>query len=147
MTAPASGQERPVVFPCAGDDLCGILHPAPGPAQGVGMIVIVGGPQYRVGSHPQFLLLARELAAAGYPVLRFDYRGMGDSEGAFRGFEGIDEDIRAAIDAFCTEAPEVEQVVLWGLCDAASAAAFYGHRDDRVAGMVLVKPWVRTESE
>ena len=48
---------------------------------------MVGGPQYRVGSHRQFTLMARAFAAAGYPVLRFDYRGIGDSEGESRGFE------------------------------------------------------------
>ena len=38
--------------------------------------------------------------------------------------------------------PEVEHVVLWGLCDAASAALTYWQstRDARVAGMVLLNP-------
>jgi alpha/beta superfamily hydrolase len=48
------------------------------------VLVIVGGPQYRAGSHRQFTLLARSLAEQGFAVLRFDYRGMGDSTGAMR---------------------------------------------------------------
>jgi len=136
--------ERPVVFGCEGDALLAILHPARAPRGGRGVVVVVGGPQYRVGSHRQFVLLARDLAAAGYPVLRFDYRGLGDSEGSPRDFEAIDADIRAAVDVLCAEVPEVQEVVLWGLCDAASAAAFYGFRDARVAGLVLLNPWVRT---
>jgi len=52
-----------------------------------GVLIVVGGPQYRVGSHRQFLLLSRRLAAEGHPVMRFDYRGMGDASGAMRGFE------------------------------------------------------------
>lgn len=91
-------RERPVLFECNGCRLVGIIH---GAGSGdTGVLVIVGGPQYRVGSHRQFLLLARYLAANNVPVMRFDYRGMGDSEGDIRSFESIDDDIRAAIDAF-----------------------------------------------
>ena len=105
---------------------------------------MVGRPQYRVGSHRQFVLLARALAAAGIPAMRFDYRGMGDSSGAFAGFEQIDEDIAAAVDAFCARCPGLEEIVIWGLCDAASAALFFAHREPRIRGLILVNPWVRT---
>jgi exosortase A-associated hydrolase 1 len=42
----------------------------------------------------------------------------------------------------------VARVVLWGLCDAASAALDYWHsaRDPRVAAMALLNPWVRSEA-
>ncbi len=136
---------RPISFVCDGDTLAGVLHEAGGAAR-VGVVVVVGGPQTRVGSHRQFFLLARELAAAGYPCLRFDYRGMGDSEGEVRDFEQIDSDIRAAIDCLCREQPSIERVVLWGLCDGASAAVFYASSDSRVAGLALLNPWVRTEA-
>lgn len=130
-------------FSCGGAALLGILHPAPTTARR-GVLIVVGGPQYRIGSHRQFLLLARALAAAGIPTMRFDYRGMGDSDGAYRGFEHIDEDIAAALDAFQKRCPDVEEIVLWGLCDAASAILFYAYRDARVRGLVLMNPWVRT---
>jgi len=32
--------------------------------------------------------------------MRFDYRGMGDSEGEARTFESVQDDIRIAIDTF-----------------------------------------------
>ncbi len=138
-------EERPLLFDCAGERLVGILHPAAGPAKDVGMLLVVGGPQYRVGSHRQFVLLARDLAATGIPVLRFDYRGMGDSEGGFRDFEAIETDIRSAIDAMIDATPAVRRIVLWGLCDAATANAFYALNDDRVVGQIGANPWVRTE--
>ena len=113
-----------------------------------GVLLIVGGPQYRVGSHRQFTLLGRALAASGVPCLRLDYRGMGDAGGDQRGFEQVDADIAAALDAWMRERPALKRVVLWGLCDAASAALLYVHRqrDARVAGLCLANPWVRTEA-
>lgn len=122
-----------------------MLH-LPQQAVRTGVVVVVGGPQYRVGSHRQFLLLSRFLAQHGVAVFRFDSRGMGDSEGEIRSFEAVDDDLKAAIDIFLARAPGVERVMLWGLCDAASAALFYAYQDRRVSHLLLLNPWVRTES-
>lgn len=136
--------ERALMFATEGERLLGILHEgASGAVQGV--LVVVGGPQYRVGSHRQFLLLARHLARQGIPVFRFDYRGMGDSSGAQTDFEDAGQDICQAIDAFLEQAPTVREVVIWGLCDGASAATIYAARDRRVTGLVLLNPWLRTK--
>jgi exosortase A-associated hydrolase 1 len=139
--------EEPVVFQVAGEQLLGIVA-KPDVAVGHGVLIIVGGPQYRVGSHRQFILLSRRLAAEGYPSLRFDYRGIGDSEGAVRDFEAVSDDIGAAVNTLRQACPTVKRVVLWGLCDAASAALLYmqATRDPRVAGLVLLNPWVRSEA-
>ena len=126
--------------------LLGIMHFAETPATDVGVVIVVGGPQYRTGSHRQFVLLARDLAGHGVPVLRFDYSGMGDSEGEARTFDAVAEDIAAAVDALAQHAPMARRIVLWGLCDGASAALMYAPSDPRVAGLVLLNPWVRTES-
>lgn len=135
--------EHALAFDCHGVRLYGIASVPEQPGRR-GVLVVVGGPQYRVGSHRQFALLARSLAAKGIPVMRFDYRGMGDSDGAARTFEDIGDDLRAAIDHFMQAVPGMEAVVVWGLCDAASAALFYGAGDARVCGLVLLNPWVRT---
>lgn len=143
--------EEAVVFGFAGEKLVGVLA-RPERSDDVaeselGMLVVVGGPQYRVGSHRQFLLLSRKVAAAGFPAFRFDYRGMGDSSGDKRDFETVSGDIGAAVDAFRAACPSVRKIILWGLCDAASASLIYvdASRDSRVAGLVLLNPWVRSE--
>ncbi len=141
--------ERVLLLPCEGERLLAVLAEPAGEATGdLGVVVIVGGPQYRVGSHRQFVNLARALAGTGFPVLRFDVRGMGDSTGARRGFEQLGADVRAAIDALLAARPGLRRVVLWGLCDGASAALLYLHErpDPRVRGLCLLNPWVRSEA-
>lgn len=148
MTAAPAYRESATVFACAGEQLVGVLtRPAVAPLQAKpGVLVVVGGPQYRVGAHRQFVELARALAADGHAVLRFDVRGMGDSSGALHDFLQIDDDIGAAIDTLCREAG-VQQVVLWGLCDGASAALLYCDitADPRVVGLALANPWLRSQ--
>ena len=135
--------EQAITFACHDEQLFGILSRPEQPASR-GVLVVVGGPQYRAGSHRQFTLLARSLAAQGIAVLRFDYRGMGDSAGAARDFEQVGDDLRAAVDFMTRAVPGVTEVVVWGLCDAASAALFYAAGDPRICGLVLLNPWART---
>lgn len=139
--------ERGLCFDCRGETLVGVLA-QPGQARAdIGVLIVVGGPQYRVGSHRQFVQLARALADAGYPTLRFDVRGMGDSGGEdVPHFESISPDIGAAVDTLMLECQGLRRVVLWGLCDGASASLLYLDEtsDARVAGVVMVNPWVRS---
>jgi uncharacterized protein len=140
--------EQPIQFDCNGARLHGIVArpladsvPAP-----IAVLIAVGGPQYRVGSHRQFVLLARRLAEAGFASLRFDSRGMGDSEGALQTFEDIGPDLHAAIDALRLACPDARQVVVWGLCDAASGALMHAVKHPDVAGIVALNPWARSEA-
>lgn len=139
--------EEALIFPCANENLLGILA-RPEHAAAVGVVIVVGGPQTRIGSHRQFVLLSRALATAGYPVLRFDYRGMGDSTGDKRDFAAVNPDIHAAIDTLQSACPGVTRIILWGLCDAAAAALLYwdATRDPRIAGLCLLNPWVRSQA-
>lgn len=142
-------REQVVVFPCEGEELLGIVaSPADdGAASRVGVVIVVGGPQYRAGSHRQFVLLARALAERGYHCLRFDYRGMGDSSGDVRDFQQIGADIHAAIETLRDSRPEVRRIALWGLCDGASASLLYVAAFGTLAradSLCLLNPWVRS---
>lgn len=139
--------EQALVFKCADDELLGILA-LPEAPKTIGVLIVVGGPQYRVGSHRQFLQLARRLGQAGYPVMRFDSRGMGDSSGALRDFEAVNDDIASAINVFQRQCPKVDSFVILGLCDGASASLLYWDslKDARLGGLVLLNPWVRSET-
>ncbi|ALS97673.1 hydrolase 1, exosortase A system-associated [Lacimicrobium alkaliphilum] len=136
--------EKAISFELNDQQLLGIVH-QPHECRSTGVLLVVGGPQYRVGSHRQFVQLSRALASQGIASLRFDYRGMGDSEGEKQSFEAICDDIKVAADAFCAQTG-LTQLVIWGLCDAASAAMMYAHKDNRVKGLVLLNPWLRSEA-
>lgn len=133
--------EKAVTFHLGAEPMLGILHQA---VQSVdtAVLVIVGGPQYRVGSHRQFVELSRYLAAKNISSLRFDLSGMGDSYGAKNEFDQLDTQIKAAIDCLFDSIPKLRKVVLWGLCDGASASLLYAHTDPRVSAMFLLNPWL-----
>ena len=141
---PVAAVEYPVAFGCQDAQLTGIVHRGSSNTR-IGVIIIVaGGPQYRVGAHRQFVSLARMFASNGYPVMRFDLRGMGDSSGAYLGYERSGPDIRAAIDEFLRREPCVQEVALFGECESASGILFYAAQDARVGRIALANPWVRT---
>ena len=138
--------ESAVVFPCAGEELVGIIS-TPGQPPERAVLIVVGGPQYRIGSHRMFVHLARHLAQHGVAAMRFDARGMGDSSGPRQYFEDFNADIGSALDALFRAVPTLRSVAIWGLCGGATAALLYvqGTRDRRVQALALVNPWVRTD--
>jgi exosortase A-associated hydrolase 1 len=129
-------------FNCNGSSLVGIVDVPERPLQR-GLLLLAEGAGYRVGSHRQFTLLSRALAQRGIPVMRFDRRGMGDSEGEPRAGDAIDDDVRAALKEFFMHIPDMKETVILGLGDAAAAAALYAPQDERVRGLVLLNPQVR----
>jgi pimeloyl-ACP methyl ester carboxylesterase len=85
--------------------------------------------------------LAAATAAAGFPTLRFDRRGVGDSEGADPGFANSAPDIAAAARHLRALCPAVTRVIGFGLCDGATALALHGDAAG-IDGYVLANPWV-----
>lgn len=86
---------------------------------------------------------ARELAGLGNPVLRFDYRGNGDSDGEFSetSLDTALADIGHAIDVL-KERTGIGSVGLLGLRLGASLAALAAERRDDVSRLVLWEPIV-----
>ncbi len=74
--------ERHFHFESSGSRLLGVLHsPVGAAARPLGLVLLHGWAGYRIGAHAMFVKLAREAARQGFPCLRFDFRGRGDSEG------------------------------------------------------------------
>lgn len=136
-----TSQEIAVSFLCDRNRLYGVLHRPCQPSD-EGILILAGRPALRSGRHRLFVLLARAWAEAGIPVMRFDYRGSGDSEGEMGTLDQTHEDISAAVDAFQSNLPGLQKVVLWGQCGGAADAILYAPRDGRVSGIVLANPWI-----
>ena len=138
-------REIPLVFDCEGSDLVGMAH-VPEAVRSRGLVfILAGAAQYRGGMCRMQVQMAREWAAQGVPVMRFDHRGLGDSPGTFRGFGGIGADIGAAVEIFLKQVPGMTEVVLWGGCDAASATMINAWKYPAVTGIVLGNAWVHSE--
>ncbi len=123
-------------FACEGARLAASLDEAAGDT---GLLIVSGGNEIRSGAHRGMAMLAARIAEAGYPVFRFDRRGIGDSEGANGGFESSGPDITAAIEAFREAAPQVTHIVAFGNCDAASALLL--HQPLALDGLIVANPW------
>ena len=132
-------EQRALHFFCNGSSLVGVVDIPERPLPR-GVLILADSSQYRVGSHRQFTLLSRVLATRGIPMMRFDRRGMGDSDGEPRAFDTIDDDVRAALKEFFIQVPEMKEIVLLGLGDAALAASLYAPTDERVCALVLLNP-------
>lgn len=97
--------------------LFGVLHRPSSPnRQGVGVLFIPPFAEEKKGAHRLLVDLARTLCRQGLPVLRFDFRGTGDSEGTFSDFTlaGALADARLAM-AFLREQASVERIGLVGV--------------------------------
>lgn len=139
-------EESAFAFSCCGDDLVGFLHGGdPGCAVGV-LALVAGGPQYRGGVGRQMVTLGRRLSSEGIPVMRFDHRGLGDSEGTFRRFKAMEDDIATAITEFKRRVPNLRGVILWGGCDAATSALINAHKFPDVIGVIAGNPFVVTSA-
>ena len=63
--------------------LFGLLHRPAVPREGAETVLILSpGVKMRVAPHRLYVKLAERFVSMGHPVLRFDFHGLGDSEGA-----------------------------------------------------------------
>jgi len=125
-------------FACEGEILAASIDKAEG---STGIICVTGGTQTRFGAHRGNALLAARFAAAGYPVMRFDRRGVGDSSGQDPGFADSGADLAAAIAAFRVRCPSIELLVGYGLCDGATTLCLH-HAEVGIDALLLTNPWV-----
>ena len=129
-------KRRHLTFECGGDTLVGSLDTADA---GSGLLIVTGGNELRCGPYGSHAALADKIATAGFPVLRYDRRGVGDSSGDNLGFANSADDIAAAIAAFRAARPRLRHIVAYGNCDAASALMLaQGQGCD---ALVLANPW------
>ncbi|MCC7368635.1 MAG: alpha/beta fold hydrolase [Chloroflexi bacterium] len=129
-------------FGAPGQELFGSYHPPRSDRTRDSAVLLCypWGKEY-LPSHRAFRQLAELLSGLGYPVLRFDYRGTGDSagDGASDGLSTWIDDIATALDEL-RERAMPEQICLIGLRLGASLAMRASTEHDDVSGLVLWQP-------
>jgi len=126
-----------------GRTLHGILHePDASGARGVCVLLLSPGIKGRVGPHRLYLKIAARLVPLGFHVLRFDFHGLGDSEGAVSERQLVDMyntvhggryvgDTIAAMDSM-QSAIGVRRFVGSGLCGGSISALLTAEVDERI---------------
>ena len=108
------------------------------------VVILNTGIAHRIGHHRMYVKMARDLAALGHLVFRFDFSGIGDSAsrgGGLSPLEAHQADLSEALD-WLTASCDVHEAVLIGLCSGADIALNYGHSDKRVLGLALLDPTI-----
>lgn len=129
---------RLTTFACAGETLHATLDEA---TATTGLLIVSGGNELRIGAHRGMASLAQRIAAQGYPVFRFDRRGIGDSTGTNNGFLSAGDDLRSAVAAFRREAPQIREIMGFGNCDGATTLALF-HASGGIDRLVLANLWL-----
>jgi pimeloyl-ACP methyl ester carboxylesterase len=125
--------------------LFGAYHPTPSPARKrTGVLLCYPAPQEYMFAHRAFRRLAEVLASRGYPVMRFDYSGTGDSASDLDNatLAAWRADIATAADEL-SELAGVDEVSVVGMRLGAALAAGVSGEGRRFRDLVMWDPVVR----
>jgi pimeloyl-ACP methyl ester carboxylesterase len=103
-------------------------------------ILLNSGLVHRVGPNRIYVQLARQLAAAGYPTLRFDLSNRGDSDVRRDGMSFLESSLietRAAMDLM-QRTVGADRFILMGICSGAVNSLQASLEDSRVVGAVAI---------
>lgn len=143
ITAPVSAppwREEPVLIPCNGEQLAAVLTLPEVDQADLPALVLVPAGTYgnSAGRNRVLAQLARRAASLGYPAVRFDYHGVGDSTGVvqegFRLDRLFTEDVSAVVDFLSQRGHH--RFVLLGHCFGARTAVACAASDPRVVAVI-----------
>lgn len=120
--------------PDAGD--AGMARPA--------VLFLSAGLLHKVGPYRLHVDLARLFNTLGFPTLRFDLGGIGDSRppvDPLPAEQSAVSEVQAAID-FAEQALGVHHFILFGLCRGAEVAHHSAIADPRVVGLILLDGYI-----
>ncbi len=147
-------QARPSVTPVTfsnqdGLRLFGILHQPAVPREGAETVLILSpGVKMRVAPHRLYNKLAERFVAMGYPVLRFDFHGLGDSEGDapetlladFYGATQLGRYVRDTLSAmdWMQRTSGATRFIAAGLCGGALTGLLTAAQDPRIVALFAI---------
>jgi alpha/beta superfamily hydrolase len=135
-------REEKVLIPSASIQLEGLLSDQEALRFKGAMILCHPHPQYGGNMHNPVITSAAEAASeGGFSTLRFNFRGVGESEGSYGEGIGEREDVKAAIDYLFPKLKDSHpSVILFGYSFGAWAGLPVAVEDERVQGLVAVAP-------
>jgi uncharacterized protein len=121
--------------------LFGVFHPPRGESRRHPFVFCQPFGEEKLWAHRVYVSLARMLAAAGHPVLRFDFMGNGDSGGTFEEatVNTATQDVAAAI-AEVQQRTGVTDVSLFGLRFGATVAALVAESRNEIVNLIMWAP-------
>lgn len=134
--------EHPFYFESEGHALFGVLHRPPAETLRRDAFVFCHPfAEEKLWTHRVFVSYARSLAEVGHPVLRFDFTGNGDSEGAFRhlSMDTACADVRAAIQQV-HRLTGTKEISLLGMRLGANVASLVADEMPAVRHLILWSP-------
>ena len=105
-----------------------------------GVLLVNAGLLHRVGPNRLYVSLARDLAGLGFPVLRFDFAGLGDS-GRHDDNAPLEQTVVRDIDealTFASERTGVRSWLLVGHCSGAIISTYVAQSDPRVSAVLAI---------
>jgi alpha/beta superfamily hydrolase len=97
---------------------------------------------------PLVVAIAEELARRGVAALRFNFRGVGRSQGTYADGEGEMADVAGALDFLeGQEGVDRERLYLVGYSFGAGVGLRHAENDPRVAAVAVVAPYVENPSQ
>ena len=139
---------RPNEFPVTFDGLAGVLHKPQADSAKPAIVMFNAGAVHHVGPNRIYVEMARRLAREGYPCLRFDLEGLGDSALFDRAQrenhpypDWATRDARCAF-RFLREQHGYSRFIALGLCSGAHTAFHAGLEidDEAIEQLVLINP-------
>jgi alpha/beta superfamily hydrolase len=134
-------REEKVFIPSGAIQLEGLISIHEVPSK-VGVIFCHPHPEYGGDMNNLVITTAVEVASQeGLSTLRYNFRGVGESEGSYEEGIGEREDVKAVIEYFSSRLKEVHpSLILFGYSFGAWAALPIAIQDERIDGMVVVAP-------
>lgn len=123
-----------------GLELEGVIHYFTDDGSRPAAVVCHPHPLYGGSMHnPLIVEITRALASQGFVVLRFNFRGVGESEGTHDGGYGEQQDVAGAVETLLSrDDVDPERVYLAGWSFGAGVGLTYGAGDERLAGFAVV---------
>jgi pimeloyl-ACP methyl ester carboxylesterase len=132
-----------------GHALFGILHlPESDRRRSVAILLLSPGVKMRVAPHRLYNKLAVRMAALGFPVFRYDFYGLGDSEGeieervlvqvynSIQSGRFVDDTIDAM--EYLRREWGLTRFIASGLCGGAISGLLAGERDERIEALLAL---------